>query len=446
MYHPPHQPPTPSGQGNPGGLGRREFLRLTGAGSLGLLALGWPAWSVAAAAETAGEFELSGSGLTLRGGQPGVIILDQPGGSPVALAPLGTAEVRQTGRATPAGPATARTLSWRDARGYEYSWTLSRLQPSAGVTVQMTFTNHSAQAVGLREFQLAQASASVAKTGGQPADWWVSRLDSYNFPEGGFISPARSLAQNGEFKYVDALTLYTDYGRQGVLMGAVGPAVADVFFRGTVADGALGVVIASAMTDVIVDPGETRVSEEVLILAAPCNPALDVLMHWIAATHGHRTARGPVFGWCSWYHYTSHLTQAQALDFVQAAKALRDHFAFQVIQLDDGWQKAYGHWTADPAKFPGGMKPVADAIRAAGALPGIWLCPVRFAKRARLPPPRRRRRTCPAAAPAGNSSTRPIPACKPSSGKYSPTAWPRATSTSNWISTKFFPPAAITRS
>ena len=44
-----------------------------------------------------------------------------------------------------------------------------------------------------------------------------------------------------------------------------------------------------------------------------------------------------------------------------------------VFQIDDGWQKCYGDWTADPKKFPNGMKPIADKVKAAGLIPGIWM-------------------------------------------------------------------------
>ena len=214
---------------NHDGLGRREFLRVTGAGSLGLLAFGWPAWSVAATAEEVLELKLRGAGLTFRGGQPQMVLLNNAEASPLTLIPQAAAVVTKAVRQTPAGPASACTLAWSDWRGFNFSWTVSRLRQLPGVTVQMTFTNASKEPVRLREFQLCQASASVVKMEGKPEDWLVSKLDSYDFPEGGFLTPARSLAQTGEFKFVDALTLYTDHGRKGLLMGAVGPAVSDIF-------------------------------------------------------------------------------------------------------------------------------------------------------------------------------------------------------------------------
>ncbi len=46
-----------------------------------------------------------------------------------------------------------------------------------------------------------------------------------------------------------------------------------------------------------------------------------------------------------------------------------------VFQIDDGYEAAVGDWLTPNEKFPSGMKAAADAIRAAGMLPGIWLAP-----------------------------------------------------------------------
>lgn len=47
-----------------------------------------------------------------------------------------------------------------------------------------------------------------------------------------------------------------------------------------------------------------------------------------------------------------------------------------LFQLDDGWQSAWGDWLKpNTQRFPNGLKPLADAVRQAGMLPGIWLAP-----------------------------------------------------------------------
>ena len=75
----------------------------------------------------------------------------------------------------PACPAKATTYEWKDDRGYVFSRTISRLEKSTGITLQMSFENRSQRPVNLREFQLCQASGSGVKVAGKPADWFSPR-------------------------------------------------------------------------------------------------------------------------------------------------------------------------------------------------------------------------------------------------------------------------------
>ena len=358
------------------GLGRREFLRVTGAGSLGLLTLGWPTWSVADTAEDVVELKLRGAGVTFRGGLPQVVLLTNAEASPLTLTPPAAAVVTNATRQTPAGLASASTFSWNDSRGFKFSWTVSRLKQRPGVTVQMNFTNDSKEPVRLREFGLLRAEPADFTVEGEAADWFLSTLDSHDSAKGGF-HPSAPLAPAGDHDFLDTMTLYTDAGGKGLFMGAVGPAVSDVRFHCRVAETGLGLSITSEMNDVVVDPGETRCSEEVLLLAEPFDTATPAWLRWVAATHGSRTARGPLAGWCSWYSRGKKIDANLIAEVCAKVQAERDRLPLDVIQIDDGWQKAYGDWEPDPAKFPAGMKAVADKIRAAGAIPGVWLCPVR---------------------------------------------------------------------
>lgn len=342
-----------------------------------LAAIPFPATCAAEPDAATPEISLQGKGFSLTASRPQILILEGQETPPVSLVPQGTAAVKECVRQTPAGPAKATTYEWKDDRGYVFSRTISRLEKSTGITLQMSFENRSQRPVNLREFQLCQASGSGVKVAGKPADWFLSTLDSHNSAVGGF-QPSGDLGKDGESKFLDTVTLYTENGAKGLILGAVGPAVSDVYFRCPVTKGAMGLEIVSEMNDVVVDPGETRCSEEVLVLAGPHEIAVPTLFRWLAATHGSRTARGPLAGWCSWYNGIGTKVNGKIIDGIcSAAGTGPDKLPLQVIQIDDGWQKAYGNWEANPAKFPNGMKPVADKIRATGALPGVWLCPVR---------------------------------------------------------------------
>lgn len=77
---------------------------------------------------------------------------------------------------------------------------------------------------------------------------------------------------------------------------------------------------------------------------------------------------GPV--WCSWYSYSTAITEAELM------KVLSDlgDLPFGVFQIDDGWQRANGDWTPNN-DFPSGMEAMADHVIASGRVPGLWLAP-----------------------------------------------------------------------
>jgi alpha-galactosidase len=83
--------------------------------------------------------------------------------------------------------------------------------------------------------------------------------------------------------------------------------------------------------------------------------------------------------WCSWYSLYGWVNKRIVL------KALRDFgdMPFDVFQIDDGWQQAYGDWEAN-TRFPSGMKSLADQIAATGRTPGLWLAPFMVSQNSRL--------------------------------------------------------------
>ncbi len=87
-------------------------------------------------------------------------------------------------------------------------------------------------------------------------------------------------------------------------------------------------------------------------------------------------------GWCSWYHYFTRITAAD-IDENLEALSKRDvkwsHFV-----LDDGYMEAVGDWLHPNAKFPDGPKAVAQATRAQGLTPGLWLAPFIALDKSRL--------------------------------------------------------------
>src|SRR5208337_3154332 len=68
---------------------------------------------------------------------------------------------------------------------------------------------------------------------------------------------------------------------------------------------------------------------------------------------------------------------------LKSLEAMRSEFPLDVVQLDDGFQSALGDWDTTNAKFPSGLKRIADEIRDAGFEAGIWTAPFLAARDSR---------------------------------------------------------------
>jgi alpha-galactosidase len=92
-----------------------------------------------------------------------------------------------------------------------------------------------------------------------------------------------------------------------------------------------------------------------------------------AARNGFARCR-PVSLWCSWYSgFYDRVHRGGLLANLDALAAFRPRL--DCVQLDDGYQSRLGDWLETNAKFPGGLAPIAAAIRDAGFVPGLWTAP-----------------------------------------------------------------------
>lgn len=82
----------------------------------------------------------------------------------------------------------------------------------------------------------------------------------------------------------------------------------------------------------------------------------------------------PVSGWTSWYYHYTDISETVILDNLEAFK--KEKIPPGIFQIDDGWQACTGDWLRVNEKFPRGLKPISDAIKAAGHKPGLWLAPL----------------------------------------------------------------------
>jgi hypothetical protein len=81
-----------------------------------------------------------------------------------------------------------------------------------------------------------------------------------------------------------------------------------------------------------------------------------------------------VNGWCDWFMAYEHITEDEVLRNAEFAARTLKPFGLEYIQVDEGFQRWHGDWEGN-ARFPHGMKWLADRIRQLGLKPGIWLAP-----------------------------------------------------------------------
>jgi len=127
-----------------------------------------------------------------------------------------------------------------------------------------------------------------------------------------------------------------------------------------------------------------------IVLAALSTGAAGVVAGVLAAApEAHALNNGlsirPAMGWSSWSFVRRSPTAAKINAQADAMKnsGLADH-GYVYVNLDDFFQKCdangfvvdnFGRWTVDTAKFPGGIKPVADHVHSLGLKFGLYVTP-----------------------------------------------------------------------
>lgn len=77
----------------------------------------------------------------------------------------------------------------------------------------------------------------------------------------------------------------------------------------------------------------------------------------------------PTFVYNTWNPFRRDVNEKLIMELADAAAAC----GVEEFIIDDGWQIGFGDWEIDYQKFPNGLKPVFDYIKAKGMKPGLWL-------------------------------------------------------------------------
>lgn len=112
-----------------------------------------------------------------------------------------------------------------------------------------------------------------------------------------------------------------------------------------------------------------------LIAKADEQSILEPFLHAVAQEHQVRIPENSPSGWCSWYHFYTHVTAQNVQENLNTLLQLKPGLPLELIQIDDGFESQVGDWFTFKPTFPQGVTPLAEQISGAGFTPGLWLAP-----------------------------------------------------------------------
>ncbi len=134
------------------------------------------------------------------------------------------------------------------------------------------------------------------------------------------------------------------------------------------------------------DPGKTMSSDW-----ATFNPVLldhrEPMEKYLEAVADENDVKVPddsPVGWCSWYHFYTHLSEKDVRANLQTILEQQETLPIQLVQIDDGFESQIGDWFTFKPEFPHGVKPLAEEISREGLIPGLWLAPFIVHPRSKL--------------------------------------------------------------
>lgn len=121
--------------------------------------------------------------------------------------------------------------------------------------------------------------------------------------------------------------------------------------------------------------GEATEWESDPVILAPAGDVRRELCELQADGHGLDRDTSVPRGWLSWYHLGPWVDQQDIHDHSRLlAEEPWRGLGYRIIQLDDGWQEAYGDWVPN-AKFRGGFRPLVEELAGRGQSFGLWTAP-----------------------------------------------------------------------
>lgn len=104
----------------------------------------------------------------------------------------------------------------------------------------------------------------------------------------------------------------------------------------------------------------------------------------IAKTMNARPIRPASYHWCSWYYLYHNLDMPILREYLESFSVMVPRPSLDYFQIDAGYFPSLGDWLEPSHRFPHGLKPAFEMIRASGYRPGIWIGPFMVGNRSQL--------------------------------------------------------------
>ena len=151
--------------------------------------------------------------------------------------------------------------------------------------------------------------------------------------------------------------------------------------------GSAELTLAAPADGILLSPGEEFNSEWGYLQLIDL-PSFDPSADYVAAVARQMKPRvpstPPPAQWTHWYHFFQSITADLFIQNLNVIDNIRDTVPFKIVQLDDGYQSAWGDWTTCNTKFPEGLAHLSKAIKDKGYTSGLWLAPFVVDPRSKL--------------------------------------------------------------
>ena len=286
--------------------------------------------------------------------------------------------------------------------GLELNFLINLYDSRPFLLMRLEITNRDSGNIYLHDINLLQAEASCGARlnfagAGRPLDFfkvgwhdWVysglrhgtqadvnSLLIMKPFIGKMLYNPALPIAGGrGEF-WGEGWGLLTDQ-RTAILAGFASTADQFGVIHANCKAGASGLTLTAQADGVLLEPGEKLSSEWAylqFIDLPSADPAGDYVETVARQMKARVTATPPPAQWTHWYHFFQSITADLFINNLNAIDNIRETIPFKIVQLDDGYQSAWGDWLTCNAKFPRGLEHLSKSITAKGYTSGLWLAP-----------------------------------------------------------------------